>query len=208
MALYVIRHGETANDKMGHERPDGWSNAPITEEGQRQMHTTGNLLSRIAHISNIVSSDLPRAVQSAQIVAAHTGARVHTNPLLRPWHMGVAANRPMDFARPIMHFFRRERPEQPIPGGESYNVSKRRFHGIFHATVDLADRFPDLDIGMLTHSENVNMIPNFLSGGREPVAYTNLVPNGGVVKVHRDSTGRLQAEPLAISQGDQEENAK
>ena len=202
MALWIFRHSQTYDDIPGQERPSGWHNVALTPEGVERAHETGKFAAAHIPIRSIITSDLPRAVQTAQIIASHTGAQVHPTFELRAWNMGVAAGRPQDSVKAMMHFYRRIHPERAIPGGEAFNTSVARFSHAFNQLLSFSRANPHVDLGALTHSENINMIPHILSGGREPVTYGDYVPDAGVVKVSQDSNGRFRAEPIVVNKGE------
>ena len=61
MICYLLRHGKDDETVRG-----GWSDHPLTEEGLRQAET---LAFADWTVSHIYSSDLQRAIQTAQIIA-------------------------------------------------------------------------------------------------------------------------------------------
>jgi phosphohistidine phosphatase len=81
MRLYFLRHG--AADWPDWNRPD--DERPLTKEGRRELHQVGEFLARLkAKPDLILTSPLPRASQTADIVAEHLQARVHEERLLSP----------------------------------------------------------------------------------------------------------------------------
>lgn len=202
MALWIFRHSQTYDDIPGQERPSGWHDVTLTPEGVERANVTGKFAAAHTQIHNIISSDLPRAMQTAQIIASHLGAQVHPTPELRAWNMGVAAGRPQDSVKAMLNFYRRIHPERVIPGGEAFNTSVARFSHSFNQLLDFSRAHPHMDVGALTHSENTNMIPHILSGGREPITYGDYVPDAGVIKISQDSNGRFKAEPIVVNKGE------
>src|SRR6266581_6284322 len=91
MALIFVRHASSALNAGDPADPRdmfrGWSQIPLSAFGQKQMTKTANWLKQIP-ISQIVSSDLPRAAQSAQMIGQATGAKVSLDPRLRPLNVG------------------------------------------------------------------------------------------------------------------------
>lgn len=78
--ILLIRHGET--DWNAEKRLQGHLDVPLNAEGQRQAAALGQAL-RHEHIDAIIASDLLRAQQTAQHIAAPRGMPVHTDPSLR-----------------------------------------------------------------------------------------------------------------------------
>lgn len=67
MHLLIARHGETVWNVE--RRIQGWGNSSLTERGRRQASQLAARLENVP-LAGIYSSDLGRAVQTAQIVAA------------------------------------------------------------------------------------------------------------------------------------------
>jgi len=77
--IYLMRHGAVAYfDADG--RPVAPNDVPLTTEGRRQAQAAGTLLERTT-LDRVISSDLPRAVETATIVAPRHD--VETWPELR-----------------------------------------------------------------------------------------------------------------------------
>lgn len=89
--LYYCRHGETVALAAGVRSP---FDTELTETGKAQMRRTGELLlARGVKPSLIVRSELPRAKQSARIVADILGynrRRIQVQPLLNERECGKA----------------------------------------------------------------------------------------------------------------------
>lgn len=65
MTFYFMRHGETYLNR--YERMQGWSNAPLTEEGREEVHHSGRGLADVK-FDAVYTSDLTRTVDTANIV--------------------------------------------------------------------------------------------------------------------------------------------
>lgn len=65
VTFYFMRHGQTYFNLYG--RMQGWSNAPLTVEGIKDVHRSGKGLANI-HFDAIYSSDLQRTIDTAKIV--------------------------------------------------------------------------------------------------------------------------------------------
>ncbi|MCC6849027.1 MAG: histidine phosphatase family protein [Deltaproteobacteria bacterium] len=84
MAIYVVRHGETAlNASRVFQRPT----TPLSERGRRQASRLAVRLAPLG-IARILTSDLARAVETAEAVGAATGAPLVVDPLLRERDFG------------------------------------------------------------------------------------------------------------------------
>lgn len=78
--LYLVRHGETKDNVA--KIMQGQQHGELTSVGKTQIEKLAIILSNI-HIDAIVSSDLKRAYDSAQILAQQKNLKVQTTPLLR-----------------------------------------------------------------------------------------------------------------------------
>lgn len=84
--LIFIRHGETHWNTE--KRYMGHLNSPLTETGLKQAEAVAKRLQHI-NFDALYSSDLGRAVQTAQAIAEHTGKTLMTDVLLREQDMGL-----------------------------------------------------------------------------------------------------------------------
>lgn len=78
--ILLIRHGETAWNAI--RRLQGHLDVPLNAEGERQAAALGRALLDTP-LDAIISSDLQRARQTAQAIAAPRGMTVRTDPGLR-----------------------------------------------------------------------------------------------------------------------------
>lgn len=78
--LYLVRHGETKDNVA--KNMQGQQHGELTSVGKTQIEELAINLSNI-HIDAIVSSDLKRAYESAQILARQKNLKLQTTPLLR-----------------------------------------------------------------------------------------------------------------------------
>jgi probable phosphoglycerate mutase len=121
MALYLIRHGETA---LNRERVVQMPDTPLSERGLQQAALLAGRLED-AGVSRILASDYDRAFSTAGQVAESTGLPVEPEPLLRERHFGDIRGTPYSALE--------QNPFGPgyaPPGGESW--------ADFHGRVDRA----------------------------------------------------------------------
>ncbi|XP_054809050.1 phosphoglycerate mutase-like protein 4 [Prosopis cineraria] len=86
--VVVIRHGETAWNSDG--RMQGHLDIELNEAGRAQAAAVAERLSSEPKFSVVYSSDLQRAYETAQIIAAKCGGlEVVEDPDLRERHLGV-----------------------------------------------------------------------------------------------------------------------
>ena len=87
MTLLIIRHGETPlNVARVLQPPD----TPLSDHGHAQAAALAQRLQADHSLRPValVSSDLPRALQTAQAIAAACGLALHTSPLLHERNFG------------------------------------------------------------------------------------------------------------------------
>jgi probable phosphoglycerate mutase len=91
--LVLIRHGESTwnESKTVQGQADG---ATLTDNGRRQVHERAETF-RSAAFDEIISSDLQRTVETAQIIADVLGLTVTTSSALRERSFGVYEGRPL-----------------------------------------------------------------------------------------------------------------
>lgn len=87
MRVYVIRHGESETNRK--RQWTGWLDVPLTQKGKEDAGKAGQFLNAIC-FDKVYSSDLSRAVETAQIAAP--GYRYERSPLLREINVGTLAN--------------------------------------------------------------------------------------------------------------------
>ena len=90
--LLFIRHGETALNVARVLQP---SDTPLNERGLAQARALATRLAG-SGVVHILSSDLPRALQTAEAIAAATGAPIETTPLLHERNFGELRGRAYD----------------------------------------------------------------------------------------------------------------
>ena len=84
---FLVRHGETEGNIK--EITQGHSDSPLTAEGRKQVKMAAEKLKN-QDIGIIISSDLGRARETAEIISEVTNTEVVYDPELRERHMGQA----------------------------------------------------------------------------------------------------------------------
>lgn len=83
--LYLVRHGETPGNQE--RRYIGWEDPPLAATGEAQAAALAQNLKNVP-ITAVYSSDLRRAVHTAEILAAPYGLAVQIDPRLREINFG------------------------------------------------------------------------------------------------------------------------
>lgn len=92
MSLFLIRHGETALNTARVLQP---ADTPLSGAGLRQAEALAIRLAPLG-LAAIVSSDLPRALRTAEALSADCGLAITTSPLLRERNFGELRGLPYD----------------------------------------------------------------------------------------------------------------
>ena len=124
--MLVVRHGETEWNLI--DKHQGHLDSPLTESGIKQAYALGNgLLGK--GIEVIYSSDLGRAIHTAEIIGTKLDLRVNVDSRLRERHLGsmqgltkeeFRRRYPTEWAA-----FDSGDPDYCLPGGES---ARQRCH--------------------------------------------------------------------------------
>ena len=163
--LLLVRHGETAWNADG--RLQGHLDIPLNDTGRAQARRLAEALrDEREPIDRIVSSDLARALQTAQAVADATGAPLTATPALRERHFGafqgrtfaaIATELPQDAER-----WRRREPDWTPPGGgESLLQLKER---IVQAVRALAAENMGKHLALFTHGGVLDVLYRAATG--------------------------------------------
>ena len=125
--LFLIRHGQSAGNAEG--RFGGHGPTPLSELGVRQAETTATLLAKEG-ITSIHSSDLLRAVQTAEPLSKLTGVPIIQTANFRERNVGVLEGLTFDESRehhPADYYALVNRSvHHVITNGESYRHLLRR----------------------------------------------------------------------------------
>lgn len=127
MRLYLVRHGEAEGNRE--RRYIGWEDVPLSAAGRAQA---GALARRLAgeRLTAVWSSDLRRARETAEIIAAEHGLTVRADPGLREVNFGAwsgltYAEMMLAAAGPVSAWLADPERHAP-PGGESLAELRRR----------------------------------------------------------------------------------
>jgi broad specificity phosphatase PhoE len=125
--IILCRHGESEGNREA--RFGGHGPTPLTALGRNQAAATAQRLAG-AGVDAVYSSDLVRARETADIIAAVVGCQVESTPALRERSVGIFTGLTFDEARErfpndFEALLRRD-PESCPPGGETYSQCRAR----------------------------------------------------------------------------------
>ena len=116
MICYLVRHGKDDDTVRG-----GWSQQPLSDEGKAQAEELANFVQRSDFgIKHIYSSDLQRAMQTAQAVADKLHLPIIQMPEFRETNNGTLAGMKNELASKMYPglYWNTLDWEQRYPGGE------------------------------------------------------------------------------------------
>jgi broad specificity phosphatase PhoE len=147
MAIEIVyeTHSTSIDNEAG--IATGWLPGRLSETGRRQARQLGERR-RDDELAVAYTSDLLRAVETAQIALGETGIPIHHDVRLRECNYGELNGAPV--ARVAAE--RRRRIDKPFPGGESYRQVVERTRAF------LTDLFRDWDgrrVLVVAHSANL-----------------------------------------------------
>lgn len=174
--LYVVRHGETAWNVAG--RYQGQLDPPLNARGRAQARATAARLAE-KPIAAIYSSDLARAHQTAEALAASMRLPVRADPRLREINQGEWQGVLIDDIRarwPEALAGWEARPwECCPPGGEELLAVQAR---LFTAIDEIAGRHPGDTVAIFTHKLPIALL-KIRFQGHDPADLWSLLPANG-----------------------------
>ena len=149
----LIRHGATRLNSNGfpdEERMRGWQDVPLSTDGWEEVSQSAiENMDHLSEIGTFYSSDLKRAMQTADLMAAMVGAPApKPKKELRPWDTGDLTGVSVKEALPNMNDFVRNKPDEQVSNGESFNTFVSR---TFDGLQDIFDKSVDSPIAIVTH---------------------------------------------------------
>lgn len=159
MHLHLVRHGEHPPAFRG-----GWSQRGLTEQGHRQAEALAARLARERwSVNTLISSDLPRAVETAQYVSRALGISFISLEVWREVNNGFLAGMPnaeAELRYPGL-YWSTLRMDQSYPGGESPAQFYDRIQHAFEAlAADAARGTIGPVIMLITHGGVIDAVYN------------------------------------------------
>ncbi|NLJ74818.1 MAG: histidine phosphatase family protein [Firmicutes bacterium] len=134
--ILLIRHGETVWNKE--KRYQGQKDSPLSDEGIRQGQKTGAFLAQ-QEIAAVYSSDLSRAVWTAEAISGHHGLTPIQDQRIREMSFGVWEGMTREEIKqkfPDIFYARyRDSMNTRVPGGELPHEVVERFHAFLNELI-------------------------------------------------------------------------
>ena len=163
--IWFIRHGET--DWNHQRRLQGWQDIPLNDAGRNQAGLLAHRMRQLedTRFGAIYSSDLQRALHTAEPVSAVLELRVRTEPGLRERGFGVLEGLDYDSldtkAPEAAAAWKSRDPLRALEGGETLGQFQSR---ILATVEDIASRHEGERILAFTHGGVLDIIWRHASG--------------------------------------------
>ena len=166
--FYIVRHGQTNWNILG--KTQGHGNSDLTAKGIEQATELAESIVNYP-IDYIYSSDLGRAVQTAQILGDKLNIKVEETEALREMGFGEWEGLLIDEIKSnyasVYTTWRNEPHLAQIPGGETLHLIKDRVDSFIQS---LNEKYDNKHILLVTHSVTVRvMLLAFLNSGMENI---------------------------------------
>lgn len=161
MICYLARHGRDDDTVRG-----GWSQQPLTDEGKAQADELASFVQRSdIVIKHIYSSDLLRAMQTAQPVADKLHLPIIQMPEFREVNNGELAGMKNELANKMYPglYWNALGWEQCYPGGESPRNFYERVSTAWDAFQKMALEL-NKNVLLMTHGGVINVILSIVNG--------------------------------------------
>ena len=161
MTCYLARHGKDDDTVRG-----GWSGQPLTEEGKAQADELASFIQRSdLGIQYIYSSDLLRAIQTAQSVADKLHLPIIQMPEFREVNNGDLAGMYNELASKMYPglYWNTLEWEQRYPGGESPKEFYERIRTAWDAFQKMVLEQNE-NVLLVTHGGVINVILSIVNG--------------------------------------------
>lgn len=179
--LLLVRHGQTDWNVEG--RWQGQADAPMNDKGRAQARALADQLNGW-RVDAIWSSDLQRALETAQIIADRQGKPVHADRRLREINLGrwegmlvtdIKQRYPQEWAER-----RRDVRNSRAPGGESVAEVAER---VQRAADDVARQWPAGRVLLVSHGVSLAALICQSRGVTLEEVYHYVPDNGDVIEI-------------------------
>lgn len=178
--LILIRHGETDWNLEG--RWQGQADTPLNERGREQARQLACDLSGV-DIQAIYSSDLQRAMETAQPLALAAELQIHTDVRLREINQGEWQGLRLNEIQARYAELYQQREQDPLdiapPGGESILQMQQR---AFKVLDEILQQHAGETVAIVCHGLTIAVIRVRLEGCLIEEVWSLIPKNGGWVE--------------------------
>jgi 2,3-bisphosphoglycerate-dependent phosphoglycerate mutase len=160
--LLLVRHGQTQWNREG--RWQGQADPPLNALGQRQARRAAVELGR-AHLDHLYSSDLRRAMETAQIIGAALGLAVIPDARLREINLGrwqgmLSTDIQTVYPEEYRRWHTSPLAARPPEGEDVQALAGRVLEGVS----EIALRHPGQCVGVVAHELPIAVVLAHVSG--------------------------------------------
>ncbi len=189
LELIIVRHGQSEGNRD--RRFTGHGPSPLTERGREEARATAKSIAQ-KPIDALFSSDLPRAVQTAEPIAELTQMAIVQDPMLREKNFGDLTG--MSFAEleakhpSVWHGLLGRDPHFQPPGGESHAQCRTRMSAFLEG---IYQRHASGRVVLVTHGVAINHLLYSLMSTPidEPPAMVFQIDNCSIQRAERQPGG-------------------
>jgi broad specificity phosphatase PhoE len=189
-----VRHGESVWNDLG--LIQGQASAPgLSPTGWQQAEQTALWLRRLS-ADLLLSSDLARARETADVVSGVLGVPVRVDARLRERHLGVLQGLPVAAVDPLLYGVANGRvadPDVAPAGGETFRQFDWRVRSVLR---DLIHSMGDATVLLVTHGGFIRMAKGCHEGSSLRGMPWSEVPNGAYWRV----TWSAQVDAVKMSE--------
>lgn len=187
--LVLVRHGQSSWNELRLVQGQN-DEARLTQKGRDQALRAAKDL-RAEHFDRIISSDLTRTVQTAEIIAEVLGLEIELDVNLRERSYGTAEGGSLDAITAAMVGVSDGvivDEEAKAPGGESLRALRERAG---HFVRESSERWPEERLLVVTHGGTIRAIRSYCAGTPMQGSEWDAVANCTLWAVSRpkDATG-------------------
>jgi probable phosphoglycerate mutase len=175
--VHLVRHGQSEWNEA--RRVQGQQDPPLTPLGLSQAAGAAESL-RDRPLTAVLSSDLARARQTAEPIAAAHGLPVVVDSRLREQGLGVLEGLSLQEALDWSDGFDWTDVDAAVPGGESLRAVYARLAAVLDP---LCRGEAGAEIAVVSHGDAIRVARCFLAGAPVESVSHEGVPNGSVVSI-------------------------
>lgn len=187
--IYFVRHGDTDLNSESSKPTDGnystdepirgWSDVSLNQEGRKHAQKAAEGIKDLP-IEHIVSSDLPRAAETARIIGNKRGIPVEYDPGLRTWDLGAYTEQTGKEVHDAVNRLCMEAQDERPPSsskyqGESFNEFKDRILG---TVSNIIQRHNDKETLLVSHNSPERVLHSWTAAGQPQKQGSRWFPEG------------------------------
>lgn len=196
--IRLLRHGESTWNAARRVQGQSASAGPLTPRGAQEAEAAAEEFAvKTPRARIVVSSDLPRALETAHILARRLNRDIETDPALREQALGVLEGQVVgpEVAQELKRLWR-----DPWPGPAGGESVADLYLRVRNALSGIAERWPGVEVIAVTHGGPMRAAVAACGGGVIEMQRSR-VDNIAVfaVQVSRPPVGRSRVSALAAT---------